>query len=99
MSILKTVLVEDNTLSDEFGTGEFENDLELQTRLKLLSNNKLLEDYVYNLKEYPGKIKKVFVKGNSTKSVPRQVLDIKTATFQTNISVWVKTINTSFQEL
>ena len=46
-------------------------------------------DYIYNLVEYPSRIKKLFIKGNSKKEVPRQVLNIVTNSFQTRPKVFL----------
>ena len=44
--------------------------------------------YIYDLKEYPSKIKKLYIKGNSEKKVPTQMLNIQTNTIETNPEVY-----------
>ena len=55
-------------------------------------------DYVYNLIEYPSRIKKLFIKGNSKKEVPRQVLNIVTNSFQTRPKVFFSRYDVEFEE-
>jgi len=55
-------------------------------------------DYIYNLVEYPSRIKKLFIKGNSKKEVPRQVLNIVTNSFQTRPKVFFSRYDVEFEE-
>ena len=55
--------------------------------------------YVHDLKEYPTRIKKLYIKGNSKKRVPMQMLNIQTNTIETVPSVFFNRVGPiAFQE-
>ena len=77
-----------NELNDEF----YDNSVKFQNQLRFIETYHELGEnfrtYIYDLKEYPSRIKKLFIKGNSEKKVPIQNLNIQTNTFETNNDVY-----------
>ena len=75
-------------LNDEF----YDNSVKFQNQLRFIETYHELGEnfrtYIYDLKEYPSRIKKLFIKGNSEKKVPIQNLNIQTNTFETNNDVY-----------
>ena len=55
---------------------------------KYVVGGESMRSYVYDLKEYPTRIKKLYIKGNSEKKVPTQMLNIQTNTIETNPEVY-----------
>ena len=74
-------------LNDQF----YDNSVKFQNQLRFVeAYHELGENfttYIYDLKEYPSGIKKLFIKGNSEKKVPIQNLNIETNTFELNRDV------------
>ena len=70
----------------------FYSEFELENKLlfieKYVVGGESLRSYVYDLKEYPTRIKKLYIKGNSEKIVPTQMLNIQTNTIETNPEVY-----------
>ena len=82
----------------------FYSEFELQNQLRFIEKFHVDGDnqrtYVYDLKVYPSKIKKLFIKGNSEKRVPTQMLNIQTNTIETDPSVYFERVGSiAFQEL
>lgn len=82
----------------------FYSEFELQNKLRFIEKFHVDGDnqrtYVYDLKEYPTKIKKLYIKGDSEKKVPTQMLNIETNTIETNPSVFFEYVgDVAFQEL
>ena len=65
------------------GSVRFQSQLDFIQRFHVLGAN--FSVYIYDLKQYPSRIKKLFVKGNSEKTVPIQNLNIQTNSFETNL--------------
>ena len=81
----------------------FYSEFELQNKLKFIEKyvvgGESMRSYVYDLKEYPTRIKKLYIKGNSKKKVPIQMLNIQTNTIETVPSVFFNRIGPiAFQE-
>ena len=55
---------------------------------KYVVDGESMRSYVNDLKEYPTRIKKLYIKGNSVKTVPTQMLNIQTNTIETNPEVY-----------
>ena len=70
----------------------FYSEFELENKLlfieKYVVGGESMRSYVYDLKEYPTRIKKLYIKGNSSKKVPTQMLNIQTNTIETNPEVY-----------
>ena len=70
----------------------FYSEFELENKLlfieKYVVGGESMRSYVYDLKEYPTRIKKLYIKGNSEKKVPTQMLNIQTNTIETNPEVY-----------
>jgi len=70
----------------------FYSEFELQNQLRFIEKFHVDGDnqrtYVHDLKEYPTRIKKLYIKGNSKKRVPMQMLNIQTNTIETNPEVY-----------
>ena len=70
----------------------FYSDFELQNQLRFIEKFHVdganQRTYVHDLKEYPTRIKKLYIKGNSKKTVPTQMLNIQTNTIETNPEVY-----------
>jgi hypothetical protein len=96
---LDKIRVNFKNLPPEIVEGEFIENLEAQNQLRQLTDNKSQEDYIWNVKEYPRRIKKIYVKGASKKAVQRQVLDIKTNSIETDPVIFLDRIDTTFGEL
>ena len=73
---------------DELNDEGYNNSVEFQNQLRFIETYHELGEnfsiYIYDLKEYPSRIKKLFIKGNSEKKVPIQNLNIQTNTFETD---------------
>ena len=70
----------------------FYSEFELQNKLRFIEkfhvDGENQRTYIYDLKEYPTRIKKLYIKGNSRKRVPMQMLNIQTNTIETNPEVY-----------
>ena len=81
----------------------FYSEFELQNQLRFIEKFHVDGDnqrtYVHDLKEYPTRIKKLYIKGNSEKIVPTQMLNIQTNTIETVPSVFFNRVAPiAFQE-
>ena len=80
----------------------FYSEFELQNKLKFIEKyvvgGESMRTYVYDLKEYPTRIKKLYIKGNSKKTVPTQMLNIQTNTIETNSEVYFSRYDVEFEE-
>lgn len=92
-------VVDKSKLPDEYTEDNFAARPDLQASLQYLDNVPYLEDYVWDLREYPRRLKKLFVQGNSTRVVPRQVLDTYLKTFDVNRKIFFKRYSLDFVEL
>lgn len=74
-------------------------------RLLLYYNIKKIKDWEYKIDwadtvdEYPTGIKKIYVRGDSEKDVPRMVMHLKTYSFTTRPPVVDREIDRTFREL
>lgn len=70
----------------------FYSEFELLNQLTFIEkfhvNGENVRTYLFDLKEYPTRIKKLFIKGDSRKTVPIQRLNIQTNTIETRPSVF-----------
>ena len=80
----------------------FYSEFELQNKLRFIEKFHVDGDnqrtYVHDLKEYPTRIKKLYIKGNSKKTVPIQMLNIQTNTIETNPEVYFNRYDVEFKE-
>ena len=80
----------------------FYSEFELQNKLKFIEKyvvgGESMRSYVYDLKQYPTRIKKLYIKGNSKKTVPIQMLNIQTNTIETNPEVYFNRYDVEFKE-
>ena len=81
----------------------FYSEFELENKLRFIEkfhvDGESVRFYVYDLKEYPTRIKKLYIKGNSEKKVPTQMLNIQTNTIETVPSVFFNRVApVAFQE-
>ena len=87
---------EDHARARDLNSAKLTNDLRFIQREGHADASEM--DYIYNLVEYPSRIKKLFIKGNSKKEVPRQVLNIVTNSFQTFPKVFFSRYDVEFEE-
>ena len=80
----------------------FYSEFELQNKLRFIEkfhvDGENQRTYIYDLKEYPTRIKKLYIKGNSKKKVPIQMLNIQTNTIETNPEVYFNRYDVEFKE-
>lgn len=80
----------------------YENAPEFSQRLITIQNSQDalgIYEYIYDLDEYRGtRVKKLYIKGDSRKRVPRQVLNIETQSFITNPEKFLDKYNIEFEE-
>ena len=86
----------DHTRARDLNSAKLKNDLRFIQKEGNPAASQM--DYIYNLVEYPSRIKKLFIKGNSKKEVPRQVLNIVTNSFQTRPKVFFSRYDVEFEE-
>lgn len=87
---------EDHTRARNLNSAKLKNDLRFIEKYGDADASQM--DYIYNLKEYPSRIKKLFIKGDSKKEVPRQVLNIVTNSFRTRPKVFFNRFDMEFEE-
>ena len=100
---MKRTLTTTNRLPKELFTANVLTDVKLLNQLQFIKRYGGPEgaaqlDYAYNLVEYPSRIKKLFIKGDSKKEVPRQVLNIVTNSFTTKPQVFFDRYDMEFKE-
>ena len=79
----------------------FYSEFEIQNQLRFIEKFHVDGDnqrtYVHDLKEYPTRIKKLYIKGNSKKTVPIQMLNIQTNTILTKRDVYFNRFDIEFE--
>ena len=100
---MKRTLTTTNRLPKELFNADVLTDVKLLNQLQFIKRYGGPEgaaqlDYAYNLTEYPSRIKKLFIKGDSKKEVPRQVLNIVTNSFTTKPQVFFDRYDMEFKE-
>ena len=100
---MKRTLTTTNRLPAELFAGGVLTDVKLQNQLQFIRryggpDGAAQLDYAYNLVEYPSRIKKLFIKGDSKKKVQRQVLNIITNSFTTNPEEFFNRHDMEFEE-
>ena len=95
-ALVQVLSQQDHTRARDLNSAKLNNDLQFIKREGDPAASQM--DYIYNLIEYPSRIKKLFIKGNSKKEVPRQVLNIVTNSFQTRPKVFFSRYDVKFEE-
>ena len=95
-NLIRLLDQEDHARARDLNSAKLTNDLRFIQREGDPGASQM--DYIYNLVEYPSRIKKLFIKGNSKKEVPRQVLNIVTNSFQTRPKVFFNRYDVEFEE-
>ena len=57
-----------------------------------------MQDYVYDMKEYPSGIKKLYIQGEKGKKAPKQILNLVTNSFTTNPTKFLSKYDIDFKE-
>ena len=95
-NLIRVLSQSDHAQARDLNSAKLKNDLRFIERYGDSDASQM--DYIYNLVEYPSRIKKLFIKGNSKKEVPRQVLNIVTNSFQTRPKVFFSRYDVEFEE-
>lgn len=81
---------------------QYETDPGFEQRLITIQNAQKslgIYEYISDLDEYRGtRVKKLYIKGQSTKRVPKQVLNIETQSFLTKPDKFLDKYNIEFEE-